>query len=41
MLTLASRFEHNDLTGFEIQPTARASWLINPSNTLWGAFHGQ
>ena len=37
MLTLASRFEHNDLTGFEIQPTARASWLINPSNTLWGA----
>lgn len=36
-LTLASRFEHNDLTGFEIQPTARIAWLINKSNTFWGA----
>jgi len=34
---LASRFEHNDLTGFEIQPTARMTWLIDDSNTFWGA----
>ena len=36
-LNLASRFEHNDFTGFEVQPTARMTWLINESNTLWGA----
>lgn len=36
-LNFASRFEHNDLTGFEIQPTARMTWLINESNTFWGA----
>ncbi len=36
-LTLASRFEHNDFTGFEIQPTARIAWLINDKNTVWGA----
>ncbi len=34
---LASRFEHNDFTGFEIQPTARMTWLVNERNTLWGA----
>jgi iron complex outermembrane receptor protein len=36
-LNIASRFEHNDFTGFEIQPTARMTWLINESNTFWGA----
>lgn len=36
-LNIASRFEHNDFTGFEIQPTARMTWLVNKSNTFWGA----
>lgn len=37
-LTLASRFEHNDFTGFEWQPTARLTWLVNNQHTLWTAF---
>ncbi|HEY8034270.1 MAG TPA: TonB-dependent receptor [Methylobacter sp.] len=36
-INIASRFEHNDFTGFEIQPTARTTWLINERNTFWGA----
>ncbi len=36
-LTLGSKFEHNDYTGFEIQPSARLSWLVNRRSTLWGA----
>ncbi len=36
-LNIASRFEHNDFTGFEIQPTARMTWLMNKNNTFWGA----
>lgn len=34
-LTLGSKFEHNDFTGFEVQPNARLSWLIDDNNTLW------
>lgn len=34
-LTLGSRFEHNDYTGFEYQPTARLSWQLDPKHTLW------
>ena len=34
-LTLGSKFEHNDFTGFEIQPGARLSWTPNPRNTVW------
>ncbi|TAK62600.1 TonB-dependent receptor, partial [Methylobacter sp.] len=26
-----------DFTGFEIQPTARMTWLVNQNNTFWGA----
>ena len=36
-LTLGSKLEHNDYTGFEIQPTARLSWLISRRSTVWGA----
>jgi len=36
-LILGSKFEHNDYTGLEIQPTARLLWLVNPHATLWGA----
>lgn len=35
--TLGSKFEHNDYTGVEIQPSARIVWLANEKNTLWGA----
>ena len=34
-LTLGSKFEHNDYTGFELQPSARLSWLINNRQTFW------
>lgn len=36
-LTLGSKFEHNGYTGFEIQPTARLLWQIDPQQNLWGA----
>jgi iron complex outermembrane receptor protein len=36
-LTVGSKFEHNDFTGFEYQPQIRAVWTPNPSNTLWGS----
>ena len=37
LLTLGSKFEHNDYTGFEIQPNARLTWMPSPRRTLWGA----
>ncbi len=36
-LTVGSKFEHNDFTGFEVQPNARISWLTDSGRTLWGA----
>jgi iron complex outermembrane receptor protein len=36
-LTLGSKFEDNNYTGFEIQPSARALWNIVPHAMLWGA----
>jgi len=36
-LTLGSKFEHNDYTGFEVQPGARLTWTPNDRNTVWGA----
>lgn len=36
-LTLGSKIEHNDYTGFEFQPTVRLAWLITPKHTLWAA----
>lgn len=36
-LTLGSKFEHNDYTGFEIQPSARFLWQPLPRHALWGA----
>ncbi|MBN1845706.1 MAG: TonB-dependent receptor [Sedimentisphaerales bacterium] len=32
---LGSKFEHNDYTGFEIQPSARLWWTPNPRQTIW------
>ena len=36
-LTLGSKLEYNDFTGFELQPSARIAWSPNEHNTLWGA----
>jgi len=36
-LTLGSQFEHNDHTGFEIEPTLRLLWTPRPDHTIWGA----
>lgn len=37
LLTLGSKFEHNDYTGFEWQPSARLTWLADKNNTFWAA----
>jgi iron complex outermembrane receptor protein len=37
LLTLGSKFEHNDFTGFEVQPSARVSWTPTSRQTFWGA----
>jgi iron complex outermembrane receptor protein len=36
-LTLGSKFEHNDLTGIEVQPSARLGWRARPDVFVWGA----
>lgn len=36
-LTFGSKFEHNDYSGFEVQPSVRAAWLPNSVQTLWAA----
>jgi iron complex outermembrane receptor protein len=36
-VTLGSKFEHNDYTGFEVQPNARFSWIINERRAFWSA----
>lgn len=34
-LTLGSKFEHNDYTGFEIQPNARLLWTPTEKTSVW------
>ncbi len=36
-LTLGSKLEHNDFSGFEYEPSVRLAFTPNPRNTLWGA----
>jgi iron complex outermembrane receptor protein len=36
-LTVGSKFEHNDFTGFEVQPNVRLAWSMENNKTLWGA----
>ncbi|MCX7179070.1 MAG: TonB-dependent receptor [Proteobacteria bacterium] len=36
-LTLGLRMDHNEMTGWEAQPTARLSWNLHPNQTLWGS----
>lgn len=36
-LTLGTKLEHNDFSGFEIQPSLRAAWQLPRGHTLWAA----
>jgi iron complex outermembrane receptor protein len=36
-LTLGAKLEHNDYTGFEVEPTARVAWTPDQRHTLWAA----
>ncbi len=36
-LTVGSKFEHNDYTGYEIQPSARILWNPEDKHIAWGA----
>jgi iron complex outermembrane receptor protein len=37
-LVLGSKFEHNNRSGFEVQPNGRLLWTPTPHQTVWGAF---
>jgi iron complex outermembrane receptor protein len=36
-VTVGTKVEHNDSTGFEVQPSVRAAWKPDDRHTLWGA----
>lgn len=36
-VTIGSKVEHNDYTGFELQPSARLSWRVSDADTIWAA----
>jgi iron complex outermembrane recepter protein len=36
-LTLGTKIERNDYTGFEFEPDARLSWILSPQQALWTA----
>ncbi|MBW4050103.1 MAG: TonB-dependent receptor [Proteobacteria bacterium] len=36
-VTLGTKLEHNDFSGFEVQPSVRAAWSLSRRQTLWGA----
>ena len=36
-VTLGTKVEHNDVTGFEWQPSGRILWSIDSKNSLWAA----
>ena len=36
-LTVGSKFEHNDYSGFEVQPSARLFWALHRDHKLWAA----
>ena len=36
-LTVGSKFEHNDYTAFEYQPTGRLLWTPDPRHSIWAA----
>ena len=34
-LTVGTKLEHNDYTGFELMPSAQVSWALNGRRTVW------
>ena len=36
-LTLGTKYEHNDFSGYELQPSGRLGWDISPTHTVWTA----
>ncbi|MGB0468481.1 MAG: TonB-dependent receptor plug domain-containing protein [Pontibacterium sp.] len=36
-LTLGSKFEHNDFTGWEVQPSVRLMWMPGTGHSLWSS----
>src|ERR1700692_837334 len=36
-LTLGTKLEHNDYTGFEVEPSGRLQWNLTTNQMLWGA----
>jgi len=36
-VVVGSKFEHNDYSGFEVQPNVRALWKPSPRHALWAA----
>lgn len=36
-LTIGSKFEYNDFTGLEVQPTGRLTWHPSKNQTVWGS----
>jgi iron complex outermembrane receptor protein len=36
-MVLGSQFENNSFTGWEIQPSIRGIWEVNPSHSIWAA----
>lgn len=36
-LTIGSKFEHNDFSGFEYEPSVKLSWLPSEKQTVWAA----
>ncbi len=36
-LTVGSKFEHNDYSGFEVQPNVRLAWTPTERQTVWSA----
>lgn len=36
-LTLGTKLEHNDFSGFEVQPSGRLAWTPTEHQTIWGA----
>jgi iron complex outermembrane recepter protein len=36
-ITLGSKFEYNDFTGFEVEPNGRAFLNLTPAQSIWGA----
>jgi iron complex outermembrane receptor protein len=35
--TIGTKLEHNEYTGFELQPSVRLAWRINERHTVWSA----